>query len=380
MAVAVVAPTGARYARIACATSLLGTTMLLNSNTIPVTYVPFAIFDTSLIDTDNIGYTQKTRLGEKLSIIQPSTGALPDIDIINKKITFPDDTILVWGKSNLILNVANGNNVIDFSGQASSAVAIYLDTKTLTFSALNYASGSGISENNVLLCTFRSKNGLGSFPGKYTVNGVDIFGVSKKKAVESPLVLPAKTRLAGHRGLRNLAPENTLASFDLTGQKGLFAIETDIYETTDGVFVCIHDSTVDAMTNGTGNVRDYTFAQLQQFTIDSGTNIANYSNLKIPRIEDYLKICRKYGCVPYIELKGISNYQNLITILQQLGMENSCIFQVDNTNDLTTLRTYSKAMALLVGLDTSVPSTLITSLLNYENVGLQLHVATVTED
>jgi glycerophosphoryl diester phosphodiesterase len=46
------------------------------------------------------------------------------------------------------------------------------------------------------------------------------------------------------------------------------ANELDCYTTADGEYVVIHDSRVDRTTNGTGVVRDYTLAELQE--LDAG--------------------------------------------------------------------------------------------------------------
>jgi glycerophosphoryl diester phosphodiesterase len=50
--------------------------------------------------------------------------------------------------------------------------------------------------------------------------------------------------LIAHRGLSALAPENTLAAFDLALERGLAHFETDVQLTRDGRLVVLHDETV----------------------------------------------------------------------------------------------------------------------------------------
>lgn len=50
--------------------------------------------------------------------------------------------------------------------------------------------------------------------------------------------------LQGHRGARGLAPENTLAAFDLALKLGVDTIESDLAVTRDGVLVLAHDPQV----------------------------------------------------------------------------------------------------------------------------------------
>lgn len=111
-------------------------------------------------------------------------------------------------------------------------------------------------------------------------------------------------KIISHRGLSAVAPENTVAAFDLAGQKGSDGIEFDIYPTTDGRWVVMHDETVDRMTNKEGKITEMTFAQTQQCVIDAGNGINNNKGQKIPTLEQVLEICEKYHTTPYIEIKG----------------------------------------------------------------------------
>ena len=51
-----------------------------------------------------------------------------------------------------------------------------------------------------------------------------------------------RVELQGHRGARGLAPENTLAAFDLALQLGVDTLELDTVMTSDGVVVISHDA------------------------------------------------------------------------------------------------------------------------------------------
>ena len=78
------------------------------------------------------------------------------------------------------------------------------------------------------------------------------------------LVIPGKPKpyLLAHRGNRVRCPENTLAAFRQALADGADALETDLHLTADGVFVCIHDATVDRTTDGRGPVANLTLAEL----------------------------------------------------------------------------------------------------------------------
>ena len=69
--------------------------------------------------------------------------------------------------------------------------------------------------------------------------------------------------LQAHRGLSNQFPENTVLAFREAGKVPcFFGMETDVQMTKDGVLVCMHDSTIDRTTNGTGKVSDAVISQI----------------------------------------------------------------------------------------------------------------------
>jgi len=158
-----------------------------------------------------------------------------------------------------------------------------------------------------------------------------------------------KVKYIGHRGASLIAPENTLPSYELAGELGFWGVECDIYTSKDGVWVLHHDDTVDRMTNGTGKVSDKTLAELKSLTIDAGNNISLYPNLKIPTLEEYLYVCKKWGMVPVIGIKAANNtsdYDSLINLLKKLDFETKAIIISFNRTALTEVRNRSKKIVL----------------------------------
>jgi len=156
-------------------------------------------------------------------------------------------------------------------------------------------------------------------------------GTITPTGLNNPLLRPCSPRVAMHRGFNTQAPENTLPAFELAGQAGAWAIEMDIFETTDGYFVISHDNDVSRMTDGTGNITAMTYAETQEFTIDAGSNIEQYPNLKMPTLQEYLSICRRYGCVAFVEIKTITHYDALVAEIRKAGMEGSTVFLIHYT-------------------------------------------------
>lgn len=118
---------------------------------------------------------------------------------------------------------------------------------------------------------------------------------------------------------------------------GFWGIETDISETTDGQFVCMHDETLDRTTDGSGNVTDYSLEEINGFKIDFGSNLKITENLKIPTMGEYLAICAKYASVPVIEIKSIRNYDAFLNEIIASGLESRCVI-TGAINDVMEIR------------------------------------------
>lgn len=128
--------------------------------------------------------------------------------------------------------------------------------------------------------------------------------------------------LVAHRGLSGLYPQNTLASFEGAAEYGYEYYELDLHTTSDGKWVVIHNDTVDAMTDGEGEVESFTLKEIQKLKIDSGNGIENYKDLTIPTFEQCLDVCKQTGILPVIELKkcDIKYFPDLVEIIDSYGL------------------------------------------------------------
>jgi glycerophosphoryl diester phosphodiesterase len=102
-----------------------------------------------------------------------------------------------------------------------------------------------------------------------------------------------RPRLFGHRGAAGLAPENTLESFRRAVSEGAEYLELDLHSTRDGVPVVIHDSTLDRTTDGSGPVRERSFAELRGY--DAGFRFEEERRhpyrgrgIRVPALEELL--------------------------------------------------------------------------------------------
>jgi glycerophosphoryl diester phosphodiesterase len=138
--------------------------------------------------------------------------------------------------------------------------------------------------------------------------------------------------VAGHRGDRAVAPENTIPALQSALDSSLDFVETDVQMTADGVPVLFHDETVDRTTNGAGLVSDHTLASLQR--LDAGSwYSAQYAGIRVPTLEEFLVIFSDSDKKALIELKDFWTEEE-VAVVTNLIFE----FQV---NDRVTLASFN---------------------------------------
>jgi glycerophosphoryl diester phosphodiesterase len=101
--------------------------------------------------------------------------------------------------------------------------------------------------------------------------------------------------LIAHRGDSIANPENTMEAFTSAHEKGADVLECDVYLSSDGVVMIIHDSTVTRTTEATGRVDSYTYEELSQldagyrFTRDAGATYPfRGQGVRIPSMREAL--------------------------------------------------------------------------------------------
>lgn len=106
-----------------------------------------------------------------------------------------------------------------------------------------------------------------------------------------------------HRGASDAAPDNTAAAFRKAGKAGFWGAEADVRPTKNGVLVCLHNQTADAMTNGRGYVYSKKWSAVKKYRIDAGRNWRKYDPQHICTFSEFLDICKRFHMVAVIDIK-----------------------------------------------------------------------------
>ena len=143
------------------------------------------------------------------------------------------------------------------------------------------------------------------------------WGQGRAEQIRARIVRPdGQVAAAVHRGAWREEPENSkeavLAAVELGGD----VVEIDAARTSDGVYVLMHDRTLDRTTTGRGPVADRTFAELQALSLRSGCG--GVTNRRIPELFDVLAAVRGRALVNID--KAEAYFDELLPLLSQRGL------------------------------------------------------------
>lgn len=139
------------------------------------------------------------------------------------------------------------------------------------------------------------------------------------------------TQMVAHAGLLGMEPPNTLAGVLAACNRTHWGIEVDVRFTADGEIVLIHNNNTAGVSPVEIPVETSTLAELQSAPLydyrefygmeQYGLKIektVSRTDLRIPTVGEYLRLCKKYGKVAVIELKSAMTPDHIAYILKQI--------------------------------------------------------------
>ncbi len=186
--------------------------------------------------------------------------------------------------------------------------------------------------------------------------------------------IPEGTKFIAHRGHSSEYYENSEQAF-LSAAKSdfFFAIETDIWLTADGVWVCAHDA--NPFEDESMNIFNITYEHALTLPLKSEKYGHDPTGIRLVSLERYLEICYQYGKMAVIELKYTpqqDEIQELIEFVksvfplertQFISFHQSNIQKIKSVDPSITVQTLSSNLVI---------STLLIN--NGENVGINQNI------
>ncbi|MBO5041327.1 MAG: hypothetical protein J6D87_00020 [Clostridia bacterium] len=150
------------------------------------------------------------------------------------------------------------------------------------------------------------------------------------------------TRVVAHRGLSGLERENTASAFVAAGNRNYFGIETDIYRTSDGHFVVNHDGRANRVGGLNVTMEDTPWELLREIVLFDTDGTKDRYDLRLPSLENYISICKKYEKYCVLELKSVFTLEEtaaFVEIIKSYDYLDHVIFISFHYEDLLNVRT-----------------------------------------
>ena len=145
------------------------------------------------------------------------------------------------------------------------------------------------------------------------------------------------TKYIAHRGLSSIYYQNSEAAFVAAGKSDFFfGMETDVWLTADGKWVCCHDS--HPFDDLSISIKKITLEEAKKLPMDPmrKRGVEMTEDSYICTLERYLEINKEYNKVPVIELKNIPNDEELKGLIEivkdMVGLNNAIFISFHFTN------------------------------------------------
>lgn len=187
------------------------------------------------------------------------------------------------------------------------------------------------------------------------------------------------TKIVAHRGVSGLECENTAAAFIAAGNRTHYGIETDIWRTLDGKYICNHDGK-------TGRICDYdlvveqtNFDKLRALKLRDKDGVSDRAEIMLATPYEYKKICKKYEKHCVAELKSDFTEAEIKEILDIFGdyLDNTCFiaFNIANLDHVKKLKPDQECQFLISKWNDELPA-----MLEKRGMGLDIEYKELTED
>lgn len=137
------------------------------------------------------------------------------------------------------------------------------------------------------------------------------------------------TLMVAHRGLSGLEPENSIPAFVAAGNRSYYGIETDVHVTADGKFVVFHDEQTKRVAGDDINIEQCSYDLVRKIVLDNICLMEKKTDVKIgdlkgrddlliPRLEDYINICKKYEKMAVLEVKNPMTPEDIAKLVEEI--------------------------------------------------------------
>ena len=164
--------------------------------------------------------------------------------------------------------------------------------------------------------------------------GVTIFAANRYSFLAEKCNRPL---VCAHRGDNVNAPENTLPAFELAASENLKWIELDVHQTSDGVIVCNHDSSIKRTAGVNLAIHDNTYDELVSHELGAWMP-GDYDHVRMTTLKEALRLAKQNHMNVQVELKGhrddVNFEENVLKVINEAEMRDNVMIIAQDASRL----------------------------------------------
>ena len=124
--------------------------------------------------------------------------------------------------------------------------------------------------------------------------------------------------MVANRGLSGIETENTIFAFLAASNRSYYGISCDLGVSKDNKIIVTFDDTLLRLGLLNLYIPSFTYDELRKFSLVDRKTSNLDCNLFIPRLIDYLSICKAYRKIAFIHLQDNLKHEHLDTVIQEV--------------------------------------------------------------
>ncbi|MCL6739554.1 glycerophosphodiester phosphodiesterase family protein [Sphingomonas sp. RB56-2] len=149
--------------------------------------------------------------------------------------------------------------------------------------------------------------------------------------------------IVAHRGLAEGLPENTLAAFRQSIDRGIKVIELDVRVTRDRQLVILHDATLDRTTDCSGPLSSFTLVRLK--ACDAGW--PTHQGERVPTLAEAIALVEHGPARLLLDIKPATPLDAVLAEVRELHAERKVILGLRSASEISQARTALPGVMIL---------------------------------
>ena len=170
----------------------------------------------------------------------------------------------------------------------------------------------------------------------------------QKDVITNQIYFAEKPIVSAHRAGKGIAgyPENCLQTIQYLSKKGIHSFEIDIFESTDGDLMLMHDDKLGRTATGQGVVSQMSTEALLKERLKD--DFGKETDFQIPLLKDVLAWCKQHGAYLMLDFKKGISYSKVAELVRAEQMQAQVVLISYNVEQAKALHKVAPEMLISV--------------------------------